>query len=152
MGSSPTPNWTRRLQAQTPQDGAVSDDTDVIWVASDSTSTPPAQPSPPEENNPPTNRGIYRACNCPHYQDIYDTWPTQDASIYIAACMTICTYCGCNLKLAINLRKYMARMECRTRNLEIITGRLGKNCSTTPEWTPKEPGPGNSQPAPELPS
>ncbi len=110
--------------------------------------TPPPTPVATDDC---TAHGIYRACSCPQHQAIYDIWPIRNVYLYIAAYIRRYIYCGNDCKTPPNLRKHMAKMECLSRNLEIIIGKSGRNCSIIPEWTPKEPGPGTSQLTPEPP-
>lgn len=153
MASSSTPSWTHRPQAQPPQNDSAVVDTEVIWVTVDDADNsderrPEAVPAI-VETNPVTTHGIYKACTCPEHQAIYDTWPTRDADLYIAVCMTICPYCGHDSKTPGNLKKHMARMECPSRNLEIKAGRPEKNSPDPPKWESKDTGPRSSQPSTE---
>ncbi|EDN04471.1 predicted protein [Histoplasma mississippiense (nom. inval.)] len=60
---------------------------------------------------------IYKACKCPEHQEIYSSWPAQDAELTIAHCMKICMYCGRDFPLAAELRKHLKRKEYSSRSL-----------------------------------
>jgi len=113
------------------------------------------EPSPPTSMATETQTAqgtIYKACRCPQHQAIYETWPTRDANLVIAACMRICTYCGKDYACPTNLRKHMSKTECKGRNMEIVPGIFKKGGVATPSWTPREPEPETARPPPVQPN
>ena len=132
----------------------ASDDADVWLPDAADTGAEENEPSPPTSMATETQTAqgkIYKACRCPQHQAIYDTWPTRDANLVIAACMRVCTYCGRDYSCPTNLRKHMTRTECSHRNLEIVPGIFRKGGATTPSWTPREPEPETARPVPKQP-
>lgn len=80
--------------------------------------------------------GLYKACRCPEHQEIYNTWPTEDAELTIAHCMKICMYCGKDFPVAAELRKHIKKKDYALRNLT-PRAEKGKYSAFTPEWTHK---------------
>ncbi|KAF3492133.1 uncharacterized protein GIQ15_01650 [Arthroderma uncinatum] len=66
-----------------------------------------------------TAQGLYKGCNCPEHQELYDNWPTRNAEMTIARCMKICVYCGKDFLHTSALRNHMrTKMEYIRRNLK----------------------------------
>lgn len=83
---------------------------------------------------------VYKGCKCPEHQDIYPTWPLQDAELKIAKCMKICMYCGDDFTNAAELRRHLKRLKYAKRNISVYLEPRGKWGNTTPGWTSKPHG------------
>jgi hypothetical protein len=87
---------------------------------------------------------IHRGCKCPDHQHIYDTWPTSDAELTIAKCMTVCVYCGVDYGRPPTLRMHLRSAKHARNNISVVRETKGKGSSTTPSWI-RTPRPDNSQ-------
>lgn len=142
-GTSSTPGWTYKPYTQPParplDTNTINNQTEIEEENTTLTRLAATDPGMAQEK-------VHKACSCPDHQSLYDAWPTRNASLDIAMCMMICTYCGHDCKSTGNLRKHMAKVECPSRNLEIKAGTPGRGCSLTPGWTPKDPRPEDLRP------
>lgn len=80
------------------------------------------------------NGKVYKGCNCPSHQELYENWPTRDVELTIAKCMRVCVYCGKDYAVAAELRKHM-RKKYTQRNITVAFETKGKWSSTTPGWS-----------------
>ena len=97
-------------------------------------------PSPPTSvaSEPEIVQGkIFRGCKCPSHQQIYNTWPTQDAELTIAKCMTVCVYCGVDYHRPPTLRQHLRGAKHAKSNISVVRETQGRGSSTTPSWTLK---------------
>lgn len=92
-------------------------------------------------NEPHSESGkIFKGCKCPEHQHIYDDWPTHDAELTIAKCMTICVYCGADCHRPPSLRMHLKAAKHARNNISVVRETMGKGSSTIPSWTAKPPG------------
>ena len=83
---------------------------------------------------------IFKGCKCPEHQQIYDSWPTQDAELTIAKCMTVCIYCGVDFRRPPSLRLHLKAAKHAQNNISVVRETMGRGSSTVPSWKPKPPG------------
>jgi hypothetical protein len=81
---------------------------------------------------------IFRGCKCDAHRSIYDDWPTHDAELTIAKCMTVCMYCGVDYRRPPTLRMHLrsARKHAQN-NISVVRETMGRGSSDTPSWTLK---------------
>jgi hypothetical protein len=117
----------------------LAEEIDPQWLHLIEQDQPASSPPTSLATDPRTANGtIYRACNCPEHQEIYEDWPIRNAELVIARCMKTCMYCGMDFTLAAHLRKHLNRLKyTQRRNLTIVQETRGKWGATTPAWTPK---------------
>jgi hypothetical protein len=91
-------------------------------------------------SEPEAVRGkIFRGCKCPNHQHIYDNWPTQDAELTIAKCMTVCVYCGMDYHRPPTLRQHLKGAKHPQNNISVVLETKGRGSSTVPSWKHKPP-------------
>ena len=114
-------------------------DVDAEWlpqIAEDERSIPTSKATEPRA----TQWAVYKGCKCPQHQDIYSTWPLQDAELKIAKCMKVCVYCGDDFVNAAELRKHLKRLKYAKRNISVYLETRGKWGNITPGWITKPHG------------
>lgn len=114
-------------------------DVDAEWlphIAEDERSIPTSKAT----GLPTTQWAVYKGCKCPQHQDIYSTWPLQDAEVKIARCMKVCMYCGDDFTSAADLRKHLKRQKYARRNISVYQEPREKWGKTTPGWISKPHG------------
>uniref|UniRef100_A0A8H7K2N2 RNase H type-1 domain-containing protein n=1 Tax=Bionectria ochroleuca TaxID=29856 RepID=A0A8H7K2N2_BIOOC len=80
-----------------------------------------ASPLTSVATDPRTAQGaLYKPCNCPSHQEIYNDWPTQDAELVIAKCMRTCMYCGKEVNFASDLRKHINHSKYHRRTTLMV--------------------------------
>ena len=82
---------------------------------------------------------IFKGCKCPEHQQIYDDWPTQDAELTIAKCMTVCVYCGVDCRRPPSLRLHLKAAKHAQNNISVVRETMGRGSSTVPSWKLKPP-------------
>jgi hypothetical protein len=91
-----------------------------------------------------TPGGIFKSCSCPEHQQLYDTWPLQNAELSIVACMKTCMYCGKDCNTAALLRQHLHKKEYTNKNITVRVERRSMRHMTLPPrtagWTPRDPG------------
>jgi hypothetical protein len=98
---------------------------------------PDPSPMTSVATEPRTSQGtLFRACQCPEHQEIYNNWPTQDADLVIAKCMKNCMYCGKYFTFAAELRRHIGR-KYGGRNLTVVYEPRKSLHSLIPRWTAK---------------
>jgi len=97
-----------------------------------------AEASPPTSgaSEPDAAGGkIFRSCKCATHQRIYDDWPTYNAELTIAKCMTVCMYCGVDYRRPTTLRMHLRSAKKHAQNnISVVRETMGKGSSTTPSW------------------
>jgi hypothetical protein len=90
-------------------------------------------------SEPDTTGGkLFRGCRCTEHQPIYDNWPTHDAELTIAKCMTVCMYCGVDYHRAPTLRSHLNKsVKHAPNNISVVRETMGRGSSDTPSWRPK---------------
>ena len=84
---------------------------------------------------------LFRGCRCVEHQPIYDNWPTHDAELTIAKCMTVCMYCGVDYHRAPTLRSHLNKSAKHApNNISVVRETMGRGSSDTPSWKPKPRG------------
>ena len=79
--------------------------------------------------------GIFKSCQCPDHQEMYNDWPTEDAELTIAKCMKRCMYCGKDFPAAVDLRKHLGRrLDYASRNIFVNYETPGKGSYIQPSW------------------
>ncbi|KAM0742772.1 hypothetical protein ACQRIT_002949 [Beauveria bassiana] len=114
----------------------LADNHEGNWL---NTNTEPAEEEPSPLTSTATDTlvasgNIFKGCNCPAHQELYDGWPRLDAELTIARCMKTCVYCGKDWPDACLLRKHIRRVY-GSRNITVAFD-LGKGSNLTPGWTP----------------
>ena len=78
---------------------------------------------------------VYKSCQCPSHQELYDNWPLQDAELKIVKCMKICMYCGKDFTSASEMRRHIhTGLKYARRNLKVDYGRRMIRNETEPGW------------------
>ena len=77
---------------------------------------------------------IFKGCKCPNHQQIYNNWPTQDAELTIAKCMTVCVYCGVDYHRPPTLHQHLKGAKHARNNISVVRETLGRGSSTVPSW------------------
>ncbi len=111
-------------------------DDDNEWLPD----TPHAELSPvtSEATEPrTTTTTIFKGCNCPEHQHIYDNWPVRNAELTIAKCMTVCVYCGVDYHRPPTLRQHLKAAKHAQNNISVVRETMGRGSSITPSWTLK---------------
>jgi hypothetical protein len=78
---------------------------------------------------------VFKGCRCPSHQEAYNDWPTQNAELTIAQCMTTCMYCGNDFRSASDLCRHLNRKKYSERNISIYQETPRKRNPPTPTWT-----------------
>ena len=113
---------------------------DDNWVPGQEQTLSSPLTSPPASlaEEPMTRAGnIFKACNCAVHQHIYDNWPTQDAELTIAKCMTVCMYCGVDYHRPPTLQQHLKGARHAQHNISVVLETRGRGSSITPSWTMK---------------
>ena len=77
---------------------------------------------------------IFKGCKCSAHQHLYDDWPTRDAELTIAKCMTVCVYCGVDCHRPPSLRLHLKAAKHAQNNISVVRETMGRGSSTTPSW------------------
>jgi hypothetical protein len=96
-----------------------------------------AEASPPTSvaSEPDAAGGkLFRSCKCAAHKRIYDDWPTRDAELTIAKCMTVCMYCGVDYRRPPTLRMHLRSVRHAPNNITVVRETMGRGSSTTPSW------------------
>ena len=80
-----------------------------------------------------------KGCKCAAHQEIYKDWPTHDAELTIAKCMTVCVYCGVDYYRPPTPRLHLKGAKHAPNNISVVRETLGRGSSTTPSWKLKPP-------------
>lgn len=103
------------------------------WIPEVTNNDPSPLTSVPTEPHTATPR-IHKSCQCAAHQPPYDDWPTRDAELRIAKCMTICMYCGVNYGRPPTLRQHLKSAKHAQDNISVVVETQGRGSATTPPW------------------
>jgi hypothetical protein len=121
--ASETQNADLRLDDMSNNDNDNASTPDVEYVDASPPTSIASEPHTPV-------RRIYRSCRCPTHQHIYDDWPTGDAELTIAKCMTVCMYCGVDYGRTTTLRQHLKSARHAQDNIGVVLETRGRGCST----------------------
>lgn len=111
----------------------IFDDEDSEWMpemADVEVSPPTSAASEPDA----ADGKIFKSCKCAAHKRIYDTWPTHDAELTIAKCMTVCMYCGVDYNRPPTLRMHLKSARHAPNNIRVVRETMGRGSSIIPSW------------------
>ena len=94
----------------------------MLEVARDDSSPPTFPATEPRT----TAQKTFKGCKCAAHQRIYDNWPTHDAELTIAKCMTVCVCCGADYRTPPRLRIHLKMQQHAQNKHQRRPGNKGK--------------------------